>query len=402
LKKALAHHLSGEKFDLQSLLMRHLTSNRERAKAIEHLEPIKGQDVPFVLSILMEARISGSLNLVSDAGEIYGVTLVGGTIAEVDSNDSQSNGVLTLISRGYLAQEDWDEFTKDGGKKVTLERLVNEGLISPHAIGVAKHEQILADFRTICSAASIQLNFVPGDDNEEPPKHAVTLPELLKVLSSAMGEIFPEAHLSEFYSTVAVAPMRLTKPVAELSGILKTVFPGLQVAIESGLTLEQVLTKHPDNSAEIYAGLHFLVLCRALTFEDMQLAGSMFKMMERYHDLYLQLKDATPDKVFRYFGGVERPSPTAVEKIYDDYIRSNHPDQLPKQAPAELKDLVRKCFDIVTAAKEVMSNEGKRSELFDSLKKADAQRVRRSNELTVQGLDVLRKGQFAQALEILQ
>ncbi len=181
LRKALGPMLVSEKWSVQSLLTRQLKQPRERAKAIEHLEQIKGLDFPFVLAFLLDAGVSGHLNIVNDSGEIFGVTLNKGCIVEVDSTESQATAVLALISNGYLAQEDWDEFQAAGNKRFQLDRLVQEGLISPHALNVAKREQIISDFKSICSAETLQLNFVPQEDGEDLPKHAVKIGELLAV-----------------------------------------------------------------------------------------------------------------------------------------------------------------------------------------------------------------------------
>ncbi|MGZ3721571.1 MAG: response regulator, partial [Bdellovibrionales bacterium] len=193
--------LNAERWSVQSLLTRKLNSDRERAKAIENLEQIKGLDFPFVLSILMEVGSSGHLNIVNDSGEIFGVTLTKGTIAEVDSTESQSTGVLALISKGYLSQEDWDDFQKSGARKFSLEKLVQEGFVSPHAIHDARKEQILYDFRAICASQTLQVNFVPQDDNEEPPKHAVKLHDLMDLLRSSLDEFFPQDYLLAFYQS---------------------------------------------------------------------------------------------------------------------------------------------------------------------------------------------------------
>lgn len=406
LKVALASLLNAEKWSLQSLLMRKFASVRDRSKAIEQLEPIKGHDFPFVLSLLMDARISGNLNLISDGGEIFGVTLSKGTISEVDSTESQSIGVLALISKGFLAQEDWDNFEEGARRKFPLEKLVIEGFVSPHAVSVAKHEQILSDFRTIVSSNTIQLNFVPQDISDDPPKHAVSMKELMKILSPAMDEFFPESYLSDFYKPVLHSPIQLTRPAAELDSVWKaksfSKWTGLRQVTENSGTLEEAIAHHPENVGEVLTCLHQLVLSRSVVFDDVRLTESLNKLLVRYQDLYKNLQSKSADQVFEYFGGKERPPASACEKMFEDYVRSNHPEQLPKEASEEVIELARKCLDLVSAARVIMTDETKRHELFESLKNEDAVRLKKSNELVVQGLDILRKGQFTQSLEILK
>lgn len=405
LTRSLASQLSSNKQNVQSLLMRQLNSARERAKAIEQLDSVRGQEFSFVLSILMDAGLSGHLNIVNDAGEIFGVTLSHGTVAEVDSSESQATGVLALISGGYLSQEDWDAFQRKGSRKFPLDRLVQENYVSPHAVGVAKHAQILADFRAICSANSMQLNFVPQDGAEAPPKHAVTQKELLRLLASSMDEFFPSAFLGEFYSVVKNSPMNMVRSPEELQAVWGTKLfaplTGLRRALEEGGDLDMALHAHPGLQTQIYQCLHYLVLSRYVIFDDVEQTRVMNSTVSRYQKLYTDLKDLSPDKVFAYFGGGgDRLSPSMIERIFDDYTKSNGPDQLAKDSPAELIDLARKCFQIVSAARDIMVDDRKRAALFESLKVESAQKVKKSNELTAQALDLLRKGQFEQAVDV--
>ena len=406
LNKHLANLLSAERWSVQTLLTRKLNSDRERAKAIENLEQIKGLDFPLVLSILMEVGSSGHLNIVNDTGEIFGVSLIKGTLAEVDSTESQSTGVLALISKGYLSQEDWDEFQKNGTRKFSLERLVEEGFVSPHAISDARKEQILYDFRAICSALTLQVNFVPQEENEEPPKHAVTLPELLTLLRGAIDEFFPADYLNTFYENVVSSPIRLVHSPGDMASIwahesFKSL-EGLRAAVEAGQTLESALVESGATREKVYQGLHYLVLNRAIMFDDLNRAKNLNSMLERYKKLYNELKDKTPDKVFEYFGAQGNSTSTIIQTIYDEYAKSSNPDQLGKDATPELRELCKKCFDLVTQAKNVLVDDTQKEILFTEIKARASENHKLSQQMMNEGLDTLRKGQAAEAFAILQ
>ena len=405
LEKALATQLVGEKWNVQSLLTRELKTARERAKAIERLEKIRGLEFPFVLSILTEARISGHLNIVNDNGEIFGVTLSRGTVAEVDSSESQSTGVLALISNGYLAQEDWDAFQGVGKRKFSLERLIQEGLVSPHAVGFAKREQIIDDLKSIFSSETIQVNFVRQDDVEDANAGLVSMADLLKQISGNLGEFFPTDYLEQFYAPIANSPIQITGAPAQLSAVWRhpTFAPldHLRQTVENGGTLAEALAADSSTSDAVYAGLHFLVLNRYVIFEDRARTQESANMIERYRKLFSELNNQSPDQIFAYFGGAERLNPVTVERIFNDYKRGNHPDQLPKDAPAELVEICRKCFALVESARAVMVDDEKREKLFASKRIEQDERGKRATELQVKGLELLRKGQFANAIETL-
>lgn len=403
LSKALAPLLISEKWSVQSLLTRKLNTARERSRAIEHLEQIKGLDFPYVLAFLLDAGVSGHLNIVNDAGEIFGVSLNKGAIVEVDSSESQATGVLALISNGYLAQEDWDEYQKTGGKRFSLERLVQEGYVSPHAVSVAKREQIIYDFKSICAAQTLQLNFVPQDESEEPPKHAVRMGELLTVFIFAMKEFFPHEFLADFYAPIMKCPIVFTRSPGEIAVILGAqVFssiPNIKTLISDGTTLEQMLSQQPTHAELIYQCLHLMVLNGMILFDDVNRAKNLNTSYDRYKKLWAELEHRTPDKVFEYFGASPNASKVVLNSIFEEYVKSNNPDHLPKDAGPELKALCKQCYDVVRKAHSIMADDQQRILFFEDMKRKSAENTRTSNTMAAQALDLIRKGSFKQALE---
>lgn len=403
LTDALSNVLTLEKWDVPSLLTRNLKTSRERAKAIEHLEEIQGLDFPFVLNLLTENDISGHLNIVNDSGEIFGVTIVKGTVANIDSIESQSAGVLSLIARGFLNQEDWDNYQASAARKISLDKLVEDSFVSPHAVDVARHEQILVDFRTICGSKTLRLNFALVETDEEPPGHAVRIQELLEVVKDAMHDFFTEDYLKEFYGSVAKSAIRSNPEKAHLWKDKS--FLGMNVLqdiIQKGGTFEELLKRAGPDRAAILHALHYLVLSQALTFTDSNRQKSQENMVDRYQKVYDELKDREPDKIFEYFGAPPMASAKVVEGIYEEYSKSNSPDKLPSGSPAQLVDLCRKCFNLVKDARDKMLDEKWRQEIVEARKKSSSEKVRQAKDLITQGLEILRKGQFQQALDKLK
>lgn len=405
LKNAFKDAISVEKWNVQTLLSRRLATPREKSKAIEHLEQIRGADFPFVLRLLWDPTLSGHLNIVNEAGEIFGVNILKGCMTDVDSAESQATGVLALISQGFLNQEDWDEFQRTGNKKFTLERLVQEGLISPHAVAVAKHEQILADFKAICSSESLRLNFSSHDADDSLPKHAVSMDEILGLLAANMGEHFSEEYLTQLYSTVLKASIQ---NISGLDAMEKRwggeIFSGLDHVkdiIRKGGTIEDCLAGHESDRVRILQAIHYLVLYNDVMFDDATRAKDMNAMMERYQKVLTELQGRSPDLVFEYFGAPPMAQPKVVEGIFEEFVKSNHPDRLPREASPQLIEICKKCFDIVRKAKDVMVDEMARSDLVERKKTEGVEKQRKANELVSKGLDLLRKGQFQKAYETI-
>ncbi len=405
LKVAFKDAISVEKWTVQALLTRRLSTPREKAKALEHLEQIRGADFPFVLRLLLDPALSGHLNIVNDAGEIFGVNIIKGAIADVDSAESQATGVLALISNGFLNQEDWDEFQKAGNKKFTLDRLVQEGLVSPHAIAVAKHEQIIFDFKAICAAENVRLNFSSNDTEEPPPKHAVHMKELIDLLAANMADHFTEEYLNSFYSAVYKSSIQTTGEFEKLAAhwnepMFKSL-GSLKEVIRRAGTIEECVTGHEADRGRILQCMHYLVLNNEVMFDDIIRAKDMSATLERYKKVFEELKDRSPDKIFEYFGAPPMAQAKAVEGIFDEYARSNHPDKLPRESSPQLIEICTKCFDLVRKAKDVMVDDYARTALIEKLKTEGAEKAKKSNEMVAKGLDLLRKGQFQKAHETI-
>lgn len=405
INRAFGSLLAIESWTAQALLSRRLNSQRERAKAIEHLVPIQGSDFPFILSLVTEVEISGNLNLVNESGEIFGVTLIKGLISEVDSSDSHSNGILSLISHGYLAEEDWEQFQRTAGKRITLERLVSEGMVSPHAIDVTKHEQILLDLKSICSSKTLQINFVPQDDAGEPSRHAVRMSELNSLITNSIDEFCSDEYLEQFYlsvllshAEVIVSEERFDRFFAERSSDLWQI---LQTQIKAGLTLEEVLSKCPDRKQALRA-IHSMVLDRMIVFEDANKTRNLETLMGRFETVYAELKGRAADQIFNYFGAQGRMSQSTIQNIFDSYVRSNDPSTLPAEASPELRKLAEDCFNLVKAAYDIMIDEKKRTVFFEKQKAQEQDRVRKSKEFVNKGLEQIRKGQFPAAVATLR
>jgi tetratricopeptide (TPR) repeat protein len=130
-------------------------------------------------------------------------------------------------------------------------------------------------------------------------------------------------------------------------------------------------------------------------------AKTLSNTIDRYTNLWAQLKDRAPDKVFEYFGA-NISNIDNVNAIFEEFTRSNNPEQLPPDSTPELRELCRKCFELVKNAHAVLTDNEKRAAMFEAKKADQSERTKMSNKITAEGLDLLRKGQFQPALKKLK
>lgn len=402
LGKALEGQLATTKWTVQSLLTRKFKSGKDRAKAVENLEEIRGFDFPFVLSTLLDPEASGHLNIVNPDGDSFGILLNQGTVCKVETEESRAAAVSLLIESGFLTQEDWDAFAQTSDPQTALDKLTVSGLVSPHAVNQVRGSQLLKDFLKICGSADLKIAFTLTENDQPLASHALDRTRLLKLMSTSMEEIFQLRDLRDFYAPVKSAPIQLLATADELEGVWSLLnlkdMEHFQAVVESSEAIDTLVGSGDEQDLKIYRSLHFLVLSHMIMFTDTARAKNINNMLNRYKKLHADLSKMTPDKIFEFFGANAQSSPDVINNIYEEYVLSNHPGQIPKEASAELKELCRKCFDIVTEAKEIMIDDEKRQKLFAENRARAGERQAESMKLVNVAMDLLRKGQAQQAL----
>lgn len=394
-----------EKWTVSSLLMRQLVQPRERSKAIERLEGVKGYDLPFVLTFLMEAGLSGDLTIASASGEVFGARLLNGEIAELDSEGSRQRSVQALIERGLLVDSDWQEFRAKMTGRFSITDLVQAGFVSPHSMAVAQRAQIRADIQTICESGDIELNFAPNAVASDPHVDPLDLREFMGVLGEILEEETAITHLREFYKEVMKYPIRVVGSDEAFSDAFSSPeffeMGDVRAAIQTRRSIEQLLEIPGESPESIFRCIHRLVLFRVIGFEDEKRAIQEKAALERYKKVYETLKDRRPDQIFVYFGAAENASPAFIEKIYQDYVRSSNPKSLPADVSDELVEYCTKCFELISTAREIMTDERRRAELFDEISAENEAKNRRANVYLNGALDLIKKGNFKGSLDQL-
>jgi hypothetical protein len=174
---------------------------------------------------------------------------------------------------------------------------------------------------------------------------------------------------------------------------------GLKSIIDRAGSIDEMLTQFPDAREKVLQAIHFLLMNRAITFDDPNRSKNTAVVLERYKKLYAELSSRTPDKIFEYFGAAPNASKQALDGIRDEYLKSNNPDVIKKDGNAELTDLCTKCFELVKKAHDIMTDDLKRLAFFEEQKVKTAEKSKEANRIVAEALDMLRKGQFQNALK---
>lgn len=402
LDTALEHLTSDQKFDLHMLITRKLQTARERLKVIERLESITGAEVPLVLAILMESKASGFLNFVSDTGEIYGVTLAGGGLSHLDSGEAEETSIHLLQEAGYLDPQDWESFQGEKGKKAPLAKLVETGLVSPHAVKESQKKQIIQDLNRILAYPSLQISFVP-DSEDQQAFDGLSMIELFRKIELSLDVQLSDEYLESFFESAMENAVEKMPSLSDDHGIwemqLLARVPDLKTWCDQGISLKEMLETSPDGRINILKAIYMLVVFRQVLFEDANKVKSLEAQYGRARRMFEDLKTKNPFEIFAYFGAGENPRASDVEKIYKEFAKSNHPDTLPREAPNDIKEMANKTFAMVSDAHDILVDDKKREDLLVSFKKLDLEKQMKAEAIYEDGTELMRRGSYGQALE---
>lgn len=387
---------------LHVLVSKPFSTPRERTKVIEGLEEVKGFDLPFVLSVLMEAGATGHMNLANPSGEIYGITLSEGKITGVDSSETDATLTMMLLEKGFLTREDLQQVQTKGRRGDLVAMLIEEQHVSPHVLPIIRKEQILFDLRNLFTNEPMNINFVP-DRSKKNAEIGWEMSDLTPLLHDVVDGQITDDYLKAFYKEWMEYPVQ-TGPLFKADHELFKMpmfqkLPALTDLLSKNLTIEEIRTqgKYPEDA--LLKALHLMAFRRLIIFDDVKKAKGTAEYGERAKSMIRELQNKNPFEVFMYFGLDRSPKSADIERIYREFARSNHPDLLPPSSSAELRKIVNQVFSIVSEAHDVLSNSTKRAQLERDLRQKEAEGQIQAEGLADEAVNFLRRGKATEALE---
>lgn len=404
LEEKLAPLIDAPKVDLHLLLAQPYASNRERRKALDHVEDVCGYDLPLILSILLDAESSGHLNLVSTSGEIFGITLAKGKITNVDSEKTVPLLKELLEGKGFVTSKDFAELEVSNKKGNIVKNLIREGLMSPHATAMVKPEQMTCEIRDMITDKKLQVNFVPDRKLGDEPG-SISLEDFTLQLQHHISKRIPSVWLKGFYKSWEDYPIKVG-PNFKNTGVFD--FPvvknlkGLAEDIKEEKTLGELLSERDYDEDSLYQALHLLAIRRVIVFSESKREMDHSARIKRIELLLDALRGKSPFEVFQYFGASENPKVEEVENIYKEFVKSNHPDTLPQNVPEEDRKKNHELFTVVSEAHDILSNPTKKQQFLKERRQREAEDQMKAEEIVSKSADLLSRGEYSKALEMLE
>lgn len=394
----LKHLVDSEKHPLHEILRQTNTSPKEKITSLNNCEFVHGFDLPLIYNILLDSKVSGDLQIQYEAEKVSTVGFQKGRIDKVDHPDTDSFFGVLLIEKGFITNEELEKNLKNKGNKKIGEALVASSSLSPHAIEIIQHDQMIIRISKTIQDTSVKVHFVENEKVE--PKIFLDSTLLAHLLGDWITSKISVDWLKGMYNAwldnpILDGPNRKALSQYELIRINKLFCTMIDHTSDNQGTLVDLLEKSPSHEAEILQSLHFLMTQKVFVFGHKTSTGHNFvAKFSRYKKIEDEFK---VKNYFEILGVSKRASSREVQRAYHELAKNLHPDKLTSNCPDDLKSLAQSVFAKITEAHQVLSHEEKRNQYIKTLQMGFTEEILQAESAFDEGKRLLMARQFRDA-----
>jgi CheY-like chemotaxis protein len=310
--------------NLYSLFNKEKTTIRDRKKAIEALEEIHGFDLPFIYSVLVEAKASGHLNTATQAGQIYGISFSHGAIVAVDIPDKDTFLGKLLIERGFVQPDDLNIILKDksatSGKKIG-EKLIQANLLSPHALNIVMAHQMNLRLSRAIVDEKVRVNFVEADvEKTNPNIDSMSFNFFLHDwIASKITLEWLKAHFLQWSDCPIVEGPGYVSDHPVLGMQLVRNLENIFSEVTNGKTLSQILDSQKYPEEAFLKALHFLLTKNLIAFKEPIRDKSVIARAKFLKKIFNQFSGLSKVEIFKIMGKMTGGSETHPDLVLREF-----------------------------------------------------------------------------------
>ena len=363
-------------------------------KRLSSAKSISGQELPTIVSLILSNALDGCLKvkIPEIEGQIY---FKNGLITKLTSTDPSSFFGALLIQRGLVTAEEIEEHLNSNQPEPIGERLVKAQLLSPHAIEqTLTHQTLLRLSRLVTSLPTViewQSNIV--EDPNQRSQKGTPLSELTEYFFNWSQSKIKIGWLRANYVPWLDECPNILRSSAPLSEEAKAVLKKCNGNVSLGELLQDF-----ESADQALILFHGLLLSNRISWGVRKTHSSeMDQIRHRLESLEQNFKNADH---FTVLGVGQNAKEREIKRAYLDLSKSLHPDQLPPDAPLELKTLSSRVFTYVTKAHETLGDIGSRESYVKDMKLKDL-RHKESGQISMQrALNCLETKSYREAFEL--
>jgi hypothetical protein len=303
-----------EIFSLQSL------SAKKKKKIIEALDEIDGFDLVFIIGLILETRLTGCLNIISEENEISGINFFEGSITHIDLPDKETYFGNLLLQEGLVKKPDLDRAIKQKDMQMG-QYLISQNILTAQQISSVVLLQMRMRLSKLISNKKFQLNFVEADTSNAVIK--ISMLDYFDLCHDWITGRFEqdwfnyhflpwEKKVIKFNDSLEFQNQIFSKP-------LFANLPGLKENLKSSTSIHDLKKKYGDNRLMLLKAIHFLSITAQVSFSDQQIASA--NESNKLEMLYLNLKAKKDDELIKAFSLITKIKEGSTEAIYNEFLR---------------------------------------------------------------------------------
>lgn len=383
---------------IYQLLTRDQYSPRDKIIAIENTKYMHGFDLPFVYSLLLDPQIVGFLEIVYDDGRKSHIGFNRGRIDYVLHPDVESYFGVLLVEKGFTSPEEVEEIlAQSGSGKLLGQKLIDSSYLSPHAIEIVQHEQMVIRISKTIQDTSVKVSFVT-EDRAEPNVFidGFLFTQLLsdwivsKITPDWLNGFFRPWFDNPLVSGAHYSHMNFIKDLPAARAMQK--FSGAE---NWPHTIQELIGDNVKSSGGIQRAVFFMLVQRILKFGSKQgYSEDPATKLNRLNRIWAEMQK---QNYFENLGVSSHAKPSEINRAYHDLAKTFHPDRLLANATVEVKELTQQIFTRVTEAYHVLSHPERLENYVKTLEVGMAEDILKSESTFEEGIRQLNLRQFNDA-----
>ena len=379
------------------LLKVKLFSTQDKLNALAQTPSFHGYDLPFIYSLLMDHNICGELEIQYDEKRKSMIEFNHGKITNVVHADTESYFGILLVERGFCTHEDVNFYLSVDPQKKIGTKLVEASAISPHAIQVVQHDQMVIRISKTIQDTSVQLKFTESDKREPAVyidglefTHLLSDWILSKVTDDWFEKFYAHWHDNALLEGADFSRASLLQSIPVLKPFVNTLMNG-----NWPHSIADALKNAPGQQAHLLRAVHFLLLQRVFVLEAKK--SSKIDFDEQLSRIKKIRETIASQNYFEIFNLNNKSRISEFTKAYHNLAKTLHPDKVDPTAPDALKNMTHEVFARITEAYQVLINDVRRKEYETTLQLGQAQDVLKAESAFDDGFNLLERARFRDA-----
>lgn len=361
-------------------------------KRLTETKSVNGQDLPTIVSLILQNNLDGCLKIKIPEIEVQAFFRKG-HIVKLNSTDQFSFFGALLINNGLLSAEELDEHIKTTTIRPLGESLVKAQLLSPHAIEQTLKQQTLLRLSRVVTSLPTVIEWQTSA-LEKSEEKGTPLSDLTEYIFNWCQSKIKVGWLRNQYviwldeCPIIVGKNNVTVPEFAMPVLKKC---------DGYLSLGEILQAF-KNADHALTAFHALMLVQKINWGSRKTRGSELEQIRnRLENLEQTFQHADH---FSVLGVPQTAKAKEVKRAFLDLSKSLHPDQLPPDAPEDLKSLSSRVYTYVTNAHETLGDIANRESYLKKLRFNELKDKESGQNSMYQAIDCLEKKSYRQAYEI--